>query len=216
MLLSCLSTKPPFFVFSGPPLLGTVTVSARRSLQNSRFPTLAFLPAFRPRRALKGHGFLQKRNISSVVEKWTAIFVPFCTLSQDGDGNAFCFMRLMRCQVRHPDHHLHFLVTSQVFQRIISCGSLHTHPFLRIPNINLCALRNKYLGVCVCVRRNLENVAITMRRKLLHISRMTPSFSKSLFKLLRAEYHNSSHYAIHGMSMSQLGAPRCFIILRKL
>ena len=104
-ILSLRSTSAPF-VFFCPPCLRTLAIFGRRS----RLPNWVFLPAFR-RRDLEDHVFLHEYDflasflLYGVMEKWTAIIDPFCTLSSHGsDGRVSCkCLRIHRiqCFVHH-------------------------------------------------------------------------------------------------------------------
>ena len=85
---------------------------------------------------------------------------------------------------------------------MISSTGFFSQPIIHITSINLWALKNKYLGVCFGVERNFKEVSVGMLITLLYIPRVTPSFSKSLFKLLGAEDQCRPHCTIHGTSMS--------------
>ena len=116
------------------------------------------------------------------------------------------------CHVQYPHHYLHFPVTVQVspqgpsrsspVQASIPIRSSISPPSIRVPS------KNSYLGVCICVKGNLKGVLMSRLIKLLHISKMTPSFSNSLFKLLGAEYHRSPSSTTDGTLMSFFSAPR--------
>ena len=95
------------------------------------------------------------------------------------------------------------------FQTFISRSGLRTHPSVYITNIKFCASKKNCLGVCK--KGIVKDVLTAMLITLLLIWRMTPSSSKSLFRLVAAEYQSSHHCTIHGTSMSLFRAPRIFI-----
>ena len=70
---------------------------------------------------------------------------------------------------------------------IIANSRLHTFMFI--------------LGLCISVNGNLKDVSMVMPMTLSYISWMTPSLSKSLFKLLGSENHHSTHCTTHGTSV---------------
>ena len=69
--------------------------------------------------------------------------------------------------------------------------------------VNLCVSKKEDLGVGPLQKSKVKDVLMAIWTAVLYLSRMTPSFSKWLLRLVAAEYHNISECTVHGISMPQ-------------
>ena len=170
---------------------------------------VAVLPACRPGRASLGHGFLPQRNMFSsassysfgAMEKWTAIFVPFCTLNPDGnDGfSVACVSEFFRFNL------LSIVFTSRQKVRSTSKVPAISLPFRLRGPIHPCMSstpafvrpKKNSLGVCCRAKGYVKDVLTAMLITLLYIARMMHrSISRSL-NWWATEYHSNPHCTIH-------------------
>ena len=141
------------------------------------------------------------------MEKWTAIFVPFCTLNREGHIDVFCCKSLRSRQVQclGPSSSFSGRRSGQPpkYQHSTSPSSLRTHPSVQIISTTLCAVMNKVLGVlCLCKKKELEG------RRNCHIDHFVVCFEDDVIVQQvvvetgwrRVPQH--SHCTTHGTSMS--------------
>ena len=125
---------------------------------------------------------------------WKAIFAPSCILNPDDNDGVYCCLRLRSFQIQCPVLSIVFSFRQKVRSYLqVPNRSSPTqdwaHSSVHI-NINLCASKKNMIGVCVRVKRNVKNVSMAMPITLLNMSRMTPSFNKSLVGLVGAHYQS--------------------------
>ena len=122
------------------------------------------------------------------METWKAIFV-WCILNPDDNVGVCCCLcqkisGLLSCPLSlFPSRKL----------GIPSNTSLWTHQSVHIINTNQCASKREIFGMCVCVKGNVKDVSKATTKTLPYIWKMTPSFEKSLPRLVGAEYQSCSH-----------------------
>ena len=73
-----------------------------------------------------------------------------------------------------------------------SLSGAHTNSAKRV-NVKLCALKMQALGVFLLQNGKIKGPLMAKLIVSLYFSRITPSFNKSLLRLVGAEYHNITH-----------------------